>query len=77
MTQVNRMLSDQQLRRPGDEVLRLHRAGPRWPAGAWAAAGRRASVRENARKIFKRDVSRYVGSEHDLMRYVCARAMPA
>jgi hypothetical protein len=27
---------------------------------------------ENARKIMMRDMSRSVGSEHDLMRYVCA-----
>ena len=28
--------------------------------------------RDYADKIMNRDVSRYVGSEHDLMRYVCS-----
>src|SRR4051794_902902 len=30
------------------------------------------TLRTVARKIINRDVSRYVGDQHDLMRYVCA-----
>jgi hypothetical protein len=50
------------------DFLEPGRGGPQ----ALGLCGPTCIGREYARKIVNRDVSRYVGAEHDLMRYVCA-----
>jgi hypothetical protein len=70
MTQVSQMLM---INNCQDRAMRYYhfltpgRGGPQ-------ALGLRGATRinsEDAAKIHYRDVSRYVGSEHDLMRYLC------
>ena len=71
MTQVNRMLL---INNCDDTAMRYYdllvpgRGGPQ----ALGLCGPTRISPQYAGKIFNRDVSRYVGSEHDLMRYVCA-----
>jgi hypothetical protein len=71
MTEVNRMLL---INNCDDRAMRYYdllvpgRGGPQ----ALGLCGPTRISPEYAKKIFKRDVSRYVGSQHDLMNYVCA-----
>lgn len=71
MTQVSRMCL---INNCEDRAMKYYdfiepgRGGPQ----ALGCCGPTRISRENAKKIFNRDVSCYVGSDHDLMRYVCA-----
>jgi hypothetical protein len=71
MTQVNRMLL---INNCADRAMRYYdmlvpgRGGPQ----ALGLCGPTRISPKYADKIFNRDVSRYVGSEHELMNYVCA-----
>jgi hypothetical protein len=71
MTQVNRMLL---INNCEDRAMRYYdmltpgRGGPQ----ALGLCGPTRIDSESSKKIFNRDVSRYVGANHDLMGYICA-----
>jgi hypothetical protein len=71
MSQVNRMLL---INNSSDRAMRYYdllvpgRGGPQ----ALGLCGPTRISHDDAEKIFNRDVSRYVGSQHELMSYICA-----
>lgn len=71
MTQVSRMCLINNCDDPAMKYYDFIEPGRGGPQALGCCGPTRIS-RENAKKIFNRDVSCYVGNEHDLMRYVCA-----
>jgi hypothetical protein len=71
MTQVSRMCLINNCEDPAMKYYDFIEPGHGGPQ-ALGLCGPTYISRENARKVFNRDVSRSVGNVHDLMRYICA-----